>query len=123
MIMELLIKNLKWILLVIGILILSNYLTGTHFKSLSKKDKKKGEQRLDSLAKRFKQFEFIHVQEAAKIRKIFLEDSLLKLDYQRQLDKDKTLIQAQRDALNKFKNLPSKVNLSKLDSAYEAENP
>ncbi len=120
--MEFIKKNIKWIILGLIILILSNTLTGISVDSLTKKEKRAQKKKYDSLETRYKQLDYIHVTELAVRRKIFLEDSLLKLDYQKQIQKEQSLIVKQQQTINKFKHLPIEVNLSKLDSAYNAEN-
>jgi uncharacterized FlgJ-related protein len=114
--------NIKWIIFLVIILIISNLLTGISVNSLSKKDKKKAQKKLDSLETKYKQLDFIHIHELEYRRKIFLEDSILQIKYLQEKNKDKVLIIKQKEALNKFKSNSSKVNISKLDSAYEAEN-
>jgi hypothetical protein len=120
--MDFLNKNLKWIVLIFIVIIGSNLLTGIKFNSLSKKDRRLWKKQLDSLNLRYKQLEFVHITEAENRRKIFLEDSLIKINYQKQAQKDAALIAKQNQTIHKYTKLTSKVNLSKLDSAYEAEN-
>lgn len=114
--------NFKWIVFVVITLLVSNLLTSININSLSKKDKQKIQHKLDSLDNRFKQLEFIHVQELAKRRKIFLEDSLLIISLKSKQQEDKLLIIKQSQAMAKFKSYSSKKNLQLLDSAYNAEN-
>lgn len=78
--------------------------------------------KLDSLSKLYKEKEALHEIYTLERRKIFLEDSALLVKYEKNILLDKELIVKQRQALSKFTNLNSKINLSKLDSAYEAEN-
>jgi hypothetical protein len=115
-------ENFKWILLVVTLLVVSNLLTGIRVDSLSKKDARIIRNKLDSLNSRYKELEFLHLVEVEKRRKIFLEDSLLKVEYTKKSQQDKDLIKKQQSAINKYKNLTSKVGLAKLDSAYNAEN-
>jgi hypothetical protein len=115
-------ENFKWILLVVTLLVVSNLLTGIRVDGLSKKDDRIIRNKLDSLNSRYKELEFLHLVEVEKRRKIFLEDSLLKVEYTKKSQQDNILIKKQQSAINKYKNLTSKVGLAKLDSAYNAEN-
>jgi len=101
---------------------LSNILTSIGVTRLSKKDLKKTQQKLDSIKLLKIQVDIKLRKEVVLRRKIFLEDSLLTIQYTKQRKTDSLLILKQRRQLGKFKNLPVSVNLSKLDSAYEAEN-
>jgi len=101
---------------------LSNILTSIGVTRLSKKDLKKTQQKLDSIKLLKIQVDIKLRKEVVLRRKIFLEDSLLTIQYTKQRKTDSLLILKQRRQLGKFKNLPASVNLSKLDSAYEAEN-
>jgi|SRR6185369_5873618 len=120
--MKFLSDNIKWIAFVAIILIISNLLTGVSVNSLSRKERKKEKRKYDSLENKYKQLDFVHIQQLEYRRKIFLEDSLLQIKYLQEKNKDKILIIKQAQALKYYIKNSSKVNLTKLDSAYEAEN-
>jgi hypothetical protein len=115
-------ENFKWILLVVTLLVVSNLLTGIRVDSLSKKDTKLNKKKLDSLQRSYNDLQELFQVQAENRRKIFSENIQLKQEYNQKKKQDSVLIKKQQSAINKYKNLTSKVGLAKLDSAYNAEN-
>lgn len=116
-------SNLKWILLILLVIVGSNLLT--HFGTLDsfgKKEQRKYQVKYDSLSKVFLAQEIIHLAEKEHRRKIFSKDSLDKIALKNTIKQDSILKLKQAFALHKYDKLFSKQALTKLDSAYEADN-
>ena len=104
-------------------MILTNALTGTYVNRFSKKEGRAIQHRLDSLKLVNKYLEYEYQEEKILRRKIFLLDSLdiVKL---KAVNENLQKITAKKEKLiARYKSIPiSSVSLTKLDSAYEAEN-
>lgn len=119
--MELLTKNIKYILLVLALLVVSNIITSWNTSRLSKKEMERFQKAYDSLAAVVnEQNEKILVEQTLR-RKIFSKDSLLEIEYKKKIGRDSILLIQQSKALSKYKHLTASQALTKLDSAYEAD--
>lgn len=114
--------NLKWIVLIIVVLIGSNLLTGISINRFSKKERVELKKKYDSLDLIFRTQELVHTQELDYRRKIFLADSLDFLSLKKLHISDSVSLVRQQRALHKFDKLTAHQLLTKLDSAYEADN-
>jgi len=115
-------RDIKWIIILVVVAIIAAATSGVTVNRFSKKEERVYQRKLDSLHLLFIQKEEALKHEVAIRRKIFLFDSIKIAEYKLLLVKDSILIKKQKNLLNKYKTLPASVNLSKLDSAYEAEN-
>lgn len=119
--MNLLAKNLKYILLVVALLIGSNMVTSWNTSRLSKKEEQRIQRAYDSLAVVIADQDKKIILEQTLRRKIFSKDSLLTIEYKKKTRKDSVLLIQQSKALSKYKHLTASQALTKLDSAYEAD--
>jgi hypothetical protein len=106
---------------VVILLVLSNLLTGIKVNRFSRKEQKAYDRKYDSLHLLYIQKGEALKKEIAIRRKIFLFDSLKLVEYKELIKKDSILIKKLRNRKD-YSKLPPSVNLSKLDSAYEAEH-
>lgn len=114
-------KDIKWIILIVIVLLLSNLSTGITIDRLGRKEIKARQKKYDSLEAQYKLKEKLLKEEVVIRRKIFLADSLLVVE----LDKLKAEEQKLRKDIKTLKlprTLTTTQELTKLDSAYEKEN-
>jgi len=77
--------------------------------------------KLDSLTNLLAQAKLVHLKEIEYRAGLHVKDSLDLIELQKLKTKDSVLYKKQLKALTRFYKLPASVNLTKLDSAYEAE--
>lgn len=116
--------NKRWIEIafVVGILVLSNFLTATHYDGLSKKQIKLYKHKLDSLDKRYLGESILQLANIEKLKNYHHQDSILLAETMKIIERDRKLIEYQQNLIKKHKKYNAHESLFKLDSAYHAEH-
>jgi hypothetical protein len=115
------VKNLRWLIPGLIILILTNYLSCTQYTSLSRKEKKKLEKTLDSLNHAYLDAEIKHELNMQQAARAHAKDIELLNQITEVSNQDKKLLKKQQKALDKFKNLSGAQLVTTLDSVYRAK--